>query len=115
MKRFRKELQDFEKPPRTPTERALDIVKASMEREIAAKKNALATRERIVKAKSTVEYDSEAERLRSELDSLLGAHERAGSFLQSPAQPAPAGAEPARTSAGAGQKTVVVPEALLDT
>jgi eukaryotic-like serine/threonine-protein kinase len=49
------------------------------------------------------------EALRSEVESLLGAHERAAGFLQSPL--APAGAGPGHTGAVDAEDTLVVPEA----
>lgn len=82
LRSFRKEMQRFAKPPKTPEERALATVKSNLKRQIEGLEKQIETRTRAAKEKKSTALDAEAEglkrrrdELREEFDQIFGRKE----------------------------------------
>lgn len=76
LRSFRKEMQKFAKPPRTPEERALATVKGNLKRQIESLEKQIESRTREAKAKKSVALDAEAEGMKARRDELRAEFEQ---------------------------------------
>lgn len=76
LRSFRKEMQKFAKPPKTPEERALATVKGNLKRQIESIEKQIESRTRVAKAKKSVALDAEAEGMKARRDELRAEFEQ---------------------------------------
>lgn len=70
LKAFRKEMQDFERPPKTPQQRAVEMVNKNLKKQISTLEKAITSKTEISKKTPNRITDPEIEKLRSQRDEL---------------------------------------------